>query len=429
MRYHAESGVFSYLYASLKNFVQMKRALTVLLFTPFLLQAQEDKGVHFEQGLSWAAVQAKAKAENKYIFMDCFTTWCGPCKYMSAKVFPQEASGKYFNDKFISIEVQLDTSKADNDTTKAWYADAHSIAELYGGRAYPTFLVFAPDGRPVHRLVGSSGSAEEFIARVGVSFDPAKQYYTLLDQYKKGRSDSAFLHKVAMSCFEAYDRDNGKKVTDDYLATQSDLFNRDALYLIDLYTNKSTDKYFSIFIDHSADVDKVLGPKAAETKVRKVFIGEGADRQTEDKRPPDWAAVRAKIAAKLPAGADELTARVKINFYRGRQEWPDFEKAIVGYMKTYGDHMTDPELNDLAWSVFENCPDMTCVSEVLDWSKRLKDNSDPGFVDTYANILYKLGKKDEAIALETKAVDLVPDAYKSSYQETLGKMKKGEKTW
>jgi hypothetical protein len=66
---------------------------------------------------------------------------------------------------------------------------------------------------------------------------------------------------------------------------------------------------------------------------------------------------------------------------------------------------------------------------VLDWSKRLKDNSDAAFVDTYANILYKLGKKDDAIALETKAVGLVPDADKSSYQETLGKMKKGEKTW
>jgi thioredoxin-related protein len=101
---------------------------------------------------------------------------------MSAKIFPQEASGKYFNDKFISVEVQLDSSKLDNDTTKAWYADAHAIAEQYGVRAYPTFLVFSPDGRPVHRLVGSSASAEEFIARVGVSFDPAKQYYTLLDQ-------------------------------------------------------------------------------------------------------------------------------------------------------------------------------------------------------------------------------------------------------
>jgi thiol-disulfide isomerase/thioredoxin len=407
----------------------MKKTLWLILLLPFLSQAQDDKGVHFEHGLSWAAVQAKAKAENKYIFMDCFTTWCGPCKYMSSQVFPQEAAGTYFNDKFISVGVQLDTSKVDNDTVKAWYADAHAIGEQYDVRAYPTFLVFAPDGRPVHRLVGSSASAGDFIARVNISFDPGKQYYTLLDQYKKGTRDTAFLHKMAMSCFEAYDRVNGKKVADDYLASQLDLFNHDALYLIDLLTNRSTDKYFSFYIDHSAEVDKVLGPKTAETKVRNVFILEGAGRKSDDNRPPDWAAVHSKIAAKLPADADELTARVKVNFYRGRKDWPNFEKAMVDYMKTYGDHMTDPELNDLAWSVFENCPDMTCVGEVLDWSKRLKDGSDAAFIDTYANILYKLGKKDDAIALETKAIGMVPDAERTSYQETLDKMKKGEKTW
>src|SRR6202012_4085767 len=116
----------------------------LLLLLPVLVQAQENKGVHFEDGLSWTAIQAKAKAENKYIFMDCYTTWCGPCKYMKTKVFPQETAGNYFNDKFISVGVQLDTSKADNDTTKGWYADAHAIMQQYEIRAFPTFLVFAP---------------------------------------------------------------------------------------------------------------------------------------------------------------------------------------------------------------------------------------------------------------------------------------------
>ena len=36
---------------------------------------------------------------------------------------------------------------------------------------------------------------------------------------------------------------------------------------------------------------------------------------------------------------------------------------------------------------------MSCVSEVLDWSKRLRDNNIAAYEDTYANILYKLGKK------------------------------------
>jgi thioredoxin-related protein len=412
----------------------MKKIIFVFAFIPFLAQAQTepaagDTGIHFEHNLSWVAVQAKAKKEHKYIFMDCYTTWCGPCRYMSTTIFPKEETGNYFNDKFVSVAVQLDTTSKDAEAVKAWYRDGHDIAAKYHVRAYPTYLIFAPDGKIIHRLVGSRLDAKTFIADMGSSFDSTMQYYTLLDEYNKGRRDTAFLHKVAMAAFSAYDGENGKKIADEYLATQSDLLNRDDLYLAFQYTNKSSDNYFSVFVDHAAEVDKILGPKAAEMKVRNVYMTEGADLKPGDNRLPDWAAVQAKIATKLPAEADELTARVKVNYYRSKKDWVNFETAIVAYMKTYGDHMTDAELNDVAWSVFQGCPDMTCVSEVLDWSKRLKDGGDAAFMDTYANILYKLGKKDDAIALETKAIGMLPDADKGTYQETLTKMKNGEKTW
>ena len=51
------------------------------------------------------------------------------------------------------------------------------------------------------------------------------------------------------------------------------------------------------------------------------------------------------------------------------------------------------------------------------------------FIDTYANLLYKLNRKEEAIETEIQAMNLAPAAEKSNYQETIDKMKKGEKTW
>jgi thiol-disulfide isomerase/thioredoxin len=252
----------------------MKKVFFVFMLLPFLAQAQIDTGVHFEHGLSWAAIQAKAKADNKYIFMDCFTTWCGPCRYMSTTIFPQAEAGTYMNDKFISVKVQLDTTASDADNIKAWYADGHDIAVKYGVHAYPTYLIFAPDGHIVHRLVGSRLDAKSFIADVSTSFDSTQQYYTLLDQYQQGRRDTAFVHKVAMACFHAYDLKGGRPVAEDWLATQSDLFSTDALYLQESFTTKSTDKYFSTFTDHPAEVDKVLGPGFAEMKVRNVYMNE-----------------------------------------------------------------------------------------------------------------------------------------------------------
>ncbi len=87
-------------------------------------------------------------------------------------------------------------------------------------------------------------------------------------------------------------------------------------------------------------------------------------------------------------------------------------------------------MNSIAWSVFENYSDASCVPQILDVSSQLKMQMSQAFLDTYANLLYKSGKKNKAIALQQKAIDASPENEKSGiYRSTLDKMKKGEKTW
>ncbi|MDE5612601.1 MAG: thioredoxin family protein, partial [Odoribacter sp.] len=67
--------------------------------------AQE--GVAF-RNITLDEAQEQAKAENKLVFMDCYTSWCGPCQEMTKKVFPQKAAGDYFNPRFVCVKYDME---------------------------------------------------------------------------------------------------------------------------------------------------------------------------------------------------------------------------------------------------------------------------------------------------------------------------------
>jgi thioredoxin-related protein len=396
----------------------MRKVLFLLFLLPLFAVAQ-DKGIKFEHGLSWKEIQAKAKAENKYIFIDCFTTWCGPCKYMTANVFPQPEVGDFFNSKFINVKLQMDVTAGDNEEVKKWYEDAKAIGEQYSVRAYPTFLFFSPDGKVAHR-----------IARSKDALNPDKQYYAQLAKYEAGNRDEAFLRKFAMSALAAYDQKTAQAVSKEYFDTQKDLFTKDNLNMLAKFTRTSKDKGFAIFMNDGAKADKILGAGKSDELVRGIIVNEEVFPKlfSKDAGIPDWKVLQSDLAAKYPKQAGEIIAKSKVIYYTNKKDADNAVNSIVAYMKQYGDKASPLDLNQFAWAIFENCKDMKCVEDALAWSKRsFSENQDPNFMDTYANLLYKLGRKEEAISWQEKAVGLSKD--KKALQETLDKMKKGEKTW
>ena len=407
----------------------------VLCLLPVVAIAQE-KGVQFQHGLSWEQVQAKAKTEKKYIFMDCYTTWCGPCKYMSAQIFPKEEVGNLMNANFINVKMQLDSTENDNEEVKSWYATGHTIANEYNIMAYPTFLIFDQNGQLVHRIVGASQSGEEFVAKTKEALDPSKQYYPMLAKYKAGQRDSTFLYNLAIASLHAYDDKTGPQVVNDYLATQKDIYNPKTLNLLQSFTQSSQDKGFTIMLQHPDKVNAVLGKGVAENQVNRIIFYEEVvpvlfNKYAPIAGEPNWNKLKDSIQVKYPSKADEVLAYSKVLFYLNRQQWNDFGTAIVAFMKSYGDNVSQSDLNEYAWTVFQNCSDETCLKNALEWSKRsFEKEQNPAYMDTYANILYRLGRKDEAIEWEQKALSLVnTEDEKKGFQQTIDKMKSGQKTW
>ena len=81
----------------------------IALALPLLAFAQNaSEGVQFIENQSFDQVLAKAKAEGKLVFIDCYTSWCGPCKMMATKEFPKKVMGDYFNPKYVSAKFDME---------------------------------------------------------------------------------------------------------------------------------------------------------------------------------------------------------------------------------------------------------------------------------------------------------------------------------
>jgi len=137
------------------------RILLIILLLPVHLFAQvvssENEGIKFEHS-SWAEVVAKAKQENKLIFMDCYTSWCAPCKMMAKTVFKEKKVGDFFNKNFVNSK--FDMGKGEGEMLK----------EKFNVNVFPTFLVINGQEEVVHRFVGGMKSPE-FIAMAQQGLD------------------------------------------------------------------------------------------------------------------------------------------------------------------------------------------------------------------------------------------------------------------
>lgn len=176
---------------------------------------QDNAGIRFERELNWRQLLVKAKSEHKYILVDCYATWCRPCKQMDENVYSLKEVGEVYNKDFVSVKVQMDKAPADDEQTKSWYKAAEMLQVNYNVAALPTFLFFDSEGTPVHKLVGYR-TAAEFIQLSKDARNPDRQYYQVLKNFHPGTIDTSDLKGLAVSLYNS-DKSLAGKLAADYL--------------------------------------------------------------------------------------------------------------------------------------------------------------------------------------------------------------------
>ena len=119
----------------------MKKLFVLIVLMAGIVWGAEaqSKGITFEQTKEWKKVLKKAKKEKRLIFIDCYTSWCGPCKMV----------GPIIEELATEFEGQVIIGKCDVDENS-------DMAAEYGIRNIPTVLFFK-NGEIVDKQVGAVG--------------------------------------------------------------------------------------------------------------------------------------------------------------------------------------------------------------------------------------------------------------------------------
>ncbi|QEM12732.1 thioredoxin family protein [Mucilaginibacter rubeus] len=423
-----------------------KVLIIALLLLSTTLQAAE-KGIKFEKGLTWAQIKAKAKKENKYVFVDGFTSWCEPCKMMANEIFPQQKVGDFFNKNFINVSVQFDQTKNDNADVRLFYKDAKYLASTYKIAAYPTFLFFNPSGELVHTVVGGTAKADDFIAKAKSALDPATQYTHLKKQFEQGKRDAAFLLTLTHSAQQTGDINFIPVVANAYLRTQKDLLTEENIKLITVATKKSTDPGFAVLLRDADKVDMVAGKGQSAIVVNNIAFDElilpllRKDGKKVDNgfmyyytgdiiTDVNWDAVKSKIEARYPGRGNDMIVCAKPAYYQWTGDKPQFIAAVNAYAARPSGFDINM-LNSYAWSLYLDSDNQDYLKTAADWSKSTLTGGNEenlNYLNTYSCLLYKAGEKEAGIAAFEKLIK-INGKENEALNKQLDQMKKGEKIW
>ncbi len=142
------------------------------------------------QELTLDEAYAKAKAENKLVFVDLYTSWCAPCKYMAQNVFPDAELGKFMNEHFVCVK--YDTGA---------HQDGAELVKLFNVQSYPTFLILSTDKKLENQIVGGTKEAKDFLQQIQDAIKSSLA--TLGERYTKGDRDKAFLSEYLQALLTA----------------------------------------------------------------------------------------------------------------------------------------------------------------------------------------------------------------------------------
>lgn len=167
----------------------------LFLFSLFTLVVTAQESINW---MSMDAALAAQQEQPKKIFMDVYTTWCGPCKLLDKNTFSDKNVIKFINKNYYPVKFNAEGSESitfeDFTYTNPNYQperkgrnSTHLFADALKVPGYPSLVFFEENGKLIQAIPGYKTPSE-------------------LEIYLKMIANNDYKELITMEAWEAYQK-------------------------------------------------------------------------------------------------------------------------------------------------------------------------------------------------------------------------------
>ncbi|WP_299175957.1 thioredoxin fold domain-containing protein [uncultured Chryseobacterium sp.] len=380
----------------------MKKIISGLfIFFSTIILAQDE--IHF-QDLPFKDLIAKAKKENKIVFIDAYAAWCGPCKMMERNIFTKKSVSDYYNANFVNARFDMEKG------------EGRDIAAKYGVRSYPTYLFLNGDGELISQNMGYMEESP-FLAMAKEVNSPNNKKGSLKDRFAKGEKDPEFLINI-IKLNSSTDFEFAKKASERYFENKKkteELSKDDVSYLL-FFLKSVEDPNYKVFIDRKSEIIKFLPENTYTEFGNQLKLSKIAEESLDlqNKRINDEYFLK---NAEPLVGKDEARRRlnqIKLGYYEQNGNFAEYEKTALEYYKN-SDSFDTNELLKTAWVFSDNVKTQASLKKAVEWAEKSVMRGETS-ENTYilAKLYFLTGNKEMAKTFAEMSKNIAVQANKDS---------------
>lgn len=375
------------------------KQIIVIFFTFLTTAFAFGQGIEFFHG-TWEEALEASKKEGKAIFVDSYTTWCGPCKSMAKNTFTVKEVGDYFNKNFINVKFDMEKE------------EGVKFGHTYPVKAYPTLYFINDKGEVLKKVVGGQ-KPDGLIAHGKDALKMDDRSGEFEEAYLAGDRDYELVYGYVKALNNV-----GKptlRISNDYLDSNPEISEEQRLKFLFEAAVEADSKLFDEVISNKDQIKKLVGEELFNTRII------GACRKTYDKAIDfeyeglmDEAIRKAKV---LMSDEDytDFAYKSKMNYYESFKNEAEYINSAEDYIKATG-KKNPIVLSYVAADVCSNLKtDAKAVKKASKWAKEAyKIDPNESNFSTYCQTLITMKEYEKVL----KMVDKELNNEKTTYSKT-----------